>query len=43
MSSDFDLEILKNTKKINEYDLTINDINMQLEYAKLYFKIKANN
>ncbi|RXK13148.1 transporter [Halarcobacter mediterraneus] len=43
MSSDYDLEILKNTKKINEYDLVINDINMQLEYAKLYFKIKVNN
>ncbi len=43
MSSDFDLEILKNTKRINEYDLVINDINMQLEYAKLYFKIKVNN
>lgn len=43
MSSKYDLEILKNTKKINEYDLAINSIDMQLEYAKLYFQIKANN
>lgn len=43
MSSKYDLEILKNTKKINEYDLAINNIDMQLEYAKLYFQIKANN
>jgi outer membrane protein TolC len=42
MSSQYDLEILKNTKKINQYDLAINDINIQLEYAKLYFKIKAD-
>lgn len=42
MSATYDLEILENTKKINEYDLAINDINIQLEYAKLYFKIKAN-
>lgn len=27
MTSDFDLEILQNTKIINEYDLEINDIN----------------
>ena len=37
----YDLEILKNTKKINAYDLAINDINIQIEYADLYFKIKA--
>ncbi len=43
MSSDYDLEILKNTKKINQYDLSINDINIQLEYAKLYFNTKVNN
>lgn len=42
MSSDFDLEILKNTKIINEYGIEINHINMQQEYAKLYFKVKAN-
>lgn len=42
MSSDFDLEILKNTKVINEYGIEINHINMQQEYAKLYFKVKAN-
>lgn len=43
MSSTYDLEILKNTKKINEYDLEINNINIQQEYAKLYFETKANN
>ncbi|XPV68014.1 MAG: TolC family protein [Halarcobacter sp.] len=43
MSSGYDLEILKNTKKINQYDLSINDINIQLEYAKLYFNTKVNN
>ncbi|WP_044416174.1 TolC family protein [Halarcobacter anaerophilus] len=42
MSPTYDLEVLKNTKKINEYDLAINDINIQLEYAKLYFKIKED-
>lgn len=43
MSSDYDLDILKNTRQINNYDLEINDINIQLEYAKLYFKTKATN
>lgn len=42
MTSDFDLEILQNTKKINEYDLEINDINKKLQYSKLYFKTKAD-
>lgn len=42
MSSDYDLEILINTKKINEYDLIVNDINKKLQYTKLYFKTKAN-
>ena len=37
MTSDYDLEVLQNTKKINEYDLQINDIN-----KKLYFKTKVN-
>lgn len=41
MTSDYDLEILENTKIINEYDLKINEINMQLEYSKLYFMTKA--
>lgn len=41
MSSTYDLEILKNSNLINQYDLEINNINIQLEYAKLYFKIKA--
>lgn len=43
MSATYDLEILKNTKKINEYDLEINNINIQQEYTKLYFETKVNN
>lgn len=43
MTSGYDLEILKNTKKINEYDLEINDINTKLEYSKLYFMTKAKS
>lgn len=43
MTSGYDLEILKNTKKINEYDLKINDINKKLEYSKLYFMTKAKS
>ena len=42
MTSDYDLEVLQNTKKINEYDLEINDINKKLQYSKLYFKTKAD-
>lgn len=42
MSADYDLEILQNTQKINQYDLQINDINRKLQYTKLYFKTKAN-
>ena len=42
MTSDYDLEVLQNTKKINEYDLEINDINKKLQYSKLYFKTKVN-
>uniref|UniRef100_UPI0018696DE0 TolC family protein n=1 Tax=Aliarcobacter butzleri TaxID=28197 RepID=UPI0018696DE0 len=41
MTSVYDLDILRNTKKINEYDLIINDINIKLQYSKLYFKIKG--
>jgi|TARA_R110002033_G_scaffold102305_2_gene150253 outer membrane protein TolC len=41
MSADYDLEILQNTKKINEYDLAINEINIKLQYSKLYFKTKV--
>jgi outer membrane protein TolC len=43
MTSDYDLEILKNTKQINEYDLIINDINIKLQYSKLYFMTKAKS
>lgn len=42
MSADYDLEILQNTQKINQYDLQINDINRKLQYTKIYFKTKAN-
>ncbi len=42
MSADYDLEVLQNTQKINEYDLQINDINKKLQYTKLYFKTKAD-
>lgn len=42
MTATYDLEILENTKKINEYDLKINDINKKLQYTKLYFKTKVN-
>ncbi|MDN5054564.1 TolC family protein [Aliarcobacter butzleri] len=41
MTSVYDLDILINTKQINEYDLIINDINIKLQYSKLYFKIKG--
>ncbi|MFW2555427.1 TolC family protein [Aliarcobacter butzleri] len=41
MTSVYDLDILRNTKQINEYDLIINDINIKLQYSKLYFKIKG--
>lgn len=43
MTSDYDLEILKNTKQINEFDLKINDINIKLQYSKLYFMTKAKS
>ena len=42
MTSDYDLEVLQNTKKINEYDLQINDVDKKLQYSKLYFKTKVN-
>ncbi|MDX4035273.1 TolC family protein [Aliarcobacter skirrowii] len=41
MTASYDLEILENSKKINEYDLLINDINILQEYSKLYFKIRG--
>jgi hypothetical protein len=43
MTSTYDLDILKNTKKINEYDLAINNINIKLQHSKLYFKTKGDN
>ena len=41
VTSKYDLDILENTKKINEYDVQINDVNIKLQYSKLYFKIKG--
>ena len=43
MSSNYDLEILQNTQKINQYDIAINNINIQQEYVKLYFKTKGTH
>ena len=43
MTSTYDLDILKNTKKINEYDIAINEINIKLQYSKLYFKTKGEH
>ena len=40
MTSKYDLEILENTKTVNEFDILINNINILQQYAKLYFKIK---
>ena len=42
MTADYDLEVLQNTQKVNEYDLQINDINKKLQYTKLYFKTKVD-
>jgi len=35
----YDLQTLKNTKSIEELEITINEINIQLELAKLHFAI----
>ena len=43
MTSTYDLDILKIQKKINEYDLAINNINIKLQHSKLYFKTKGDN
>lgn len=40
MTATYDLDILKNTKEINLYDLKINDISILQQYAKLYFQIR---
>ncbi|WP_198305321.1 TolC family protein [Arcobacter vandammei] len=41
MTSTYDLEILENTKLINDFDILLNDISIVQQYAKLYFKIKG--
>ena len=37
----YDLQTLKNTKEIEAYTVKINEINIQLELAKLYFALNA--
>lgn len=41
MTSQYDLEVLKNTQEINRYDILINNISILKEYAQLYFKIRG--
>lgn len=41
MTSQYDLEVLKNTQEINRYDILINKIDILKEYAQLYFKIRG--
>lgn len=38
----YDLQTLKNTKAIEELEITINEINIQIELAKLHFALKAS-
>jgi outer membrane protein TolC len=38
----YDLQTLKNTKAIEEYTIKINEINIQLELAKLHFALNTN-
>ena len=38
--SGYDLETLQNTKKIDEYEITINELNIQLELVKLHYLTK---
>jgi len=38
----YDLKTLENTKAIEEYNIKINEINIQLELAKLHFAINTN-
>lgn len=38
----YDLQTLQNSKTIEEYDLKINEINIQIELAKLHFALKPS-
>lgn len=38
----YDLQTLQNSKKVEELEITINEINIQLELAKLYFSLKPS-
>jgi outer membrane protein TolC len=38
----YDLQTLQNSKTIEEYDLKINEINIQIELAKLHFSLKPS-
>lgn len=38
----YDLQTLKNTKAIEELEIKINEINIQIELAKLHFALKAS-
>jgi outer membrane protein len=40
MTSMYDLDILRNTKEINLYDLKINDISILQQYVKLHFQTR---
>ncbi len=38
----YDLQILKNSKKVEELEIKINEINIQIELAKLHFSLKPS-
>ncbi|MDD4854823.1 MAG: TolC family protein [Sulfuricurvum sp.] len=38
----YDLQTLKNSKKVEELEIKINEINIQIELAKLYFSLKTS-
>ncbi len=38
----YDLKILKNSKRIEELEIKINEINIQIELAKLHFSLKSS-
>jgi len=38
----YDLQTLQNTKSVDEYEITINEINIQIELAKLHFALNVS-
>lgn len=38
----YDLQTLQNTKTIDEFEIKINEINIQIELAKIYFSLKPS-